>query len=164
MNKTEQKLTKQIVSKRDPQTGLTPIQEQCALMMVTGERITFIADKLQVSRSVIYQWCSLVTFQCFMNQLRDEMKRQFDAMLLALSSEAMKAVSQTLASENEALRFKAATWVLGKLDAVEVGECDPFNAVREESTFFDKDYGCKVYHPDKYQKRLNDLGLEEEKS
>lgn len=74
MNKTEQKLT--TLPKVYPQTGLTAIQEQCASLLASGERVSVVTDIVKVPIITIYQWCDLLTFQCYMNQLCDEVQRQ----------------------------------------------------------------------------------------
>lgn len=47
------------------ESGLTPIQEQAAIMLASGENITSVSEKLNLNRSTIYQWQQKITFQCF---------------------------------------------------------------------------------------------------
>lgn len=53
MNKTEQELT--TLPKVNPQTGLTAIQEQCASLPTSGERVSDVADIVKESRTTTYQ-------------------------------------------------------------------------------------------------------------
>lgn len=161
MNKTEQKLT--TLPKVNPQTGLTAIQEQCASLLASGERVSDVADILKVSRTTIYQWSDLLTFQCYMNQLRDEVQRQTNQTIFALAGEALSAIRQTLTSDNENLRLKTAMWLVERIQKVEVGKCNPFRMLKDEATFLSfADFAEPEFHPQYYQRRLKELGLQEE--
>lgn len=161
MNKIEQNLTS--LPKVNPLTGLTAIQEQCASLLASGERVTDVADNLNVSRTTIYQWSDLMTFQCYINQLRDEVQRQTNQTIFALAGEALSAIRQTLTSENESLRLKVALWLVERIQKVEVGKCNPFSILKDEATFADINrFDFTQFHPQHYQRRLKELGLQEE--
>lgn len=161
MNKTERNLTK--FAKVNPETGLTPQQEQCASLLAAGERVSVVAEKMNVSRTTIYQWHDLLTFQCFLNQLRDEVKKHMNQSLLSLAGEAIAALRQSLASENEGLRLKSAIWLLERLSKEEVGECNPFGIIKEQATFTEgwNFEMTPTFHQAFYDERLKELGLQE---
>ena len=163
MNKTGQNPTK--LASVNPLTGLTPLQEQCASLLAAGERISVVAEKVQVSRTTIYQWKEVITFQCFMNQLRDEVKAHMNQTLLSLAEEALSAIRETLASDNPSLRLKAAIWLVERLSSVEVGQCNPFKALKEEATYPNDlagwDFSAPEFHMEDYKRKLKELGLKE---
>ena len=149
--------------KVNPQTGLTPQQEQCASLLASGEKVSKVADLIQVSRTTIYQWNDLITFQCFTNQLRDEMQRHLNQSLLKMAGEALSTIQKSLTSENESLRVKSAIWLLDRINKVEVGECNPFEVIRKEATTIDPLDWDKTpsFNKNVYEKKLKELGLVE---
>lgn len=162
MNKTERNITK--LAKVNPETGLTSQQEQCASLLAAGERVSVVAEKVNVSRTTIYQWHDLLTFQCFLNQLRDEVKKHMNQSLLSLTGEAISVLRQSLASENEGKRLKSAMWLLDKMSKEEVGTCNPFSAIKEQATFADgwgfEDMSPR-FHQQVYENKLKELGLQD---
>lgn len=60
--------SKQNLTKSTQVTGLTPQQEQAAILLASGEGVTEVADKLNVNRATIYLWQQKINFQCFYNQ------------------------------------------------------------------------------------------------
>lgn len=162
MNKTKQNLTK--LTKVNPDTGLTPQQEQCASLLAAGEKVSVVAERVNVSRTTIYQWSDLLTFQCFLNQLRDEVKKHMNQSLLSLTGEAISVLRQSLASESEGTRLKSAMWLLDKMSKEEVGTCNPFSAIKEQATFSDgwgfEDMSPR-FHQQVYENKLKELGLQD---
>ena len=63
MDKTQQNLTNLTLV-----TGLTPVQEQAAMLLASGESVTEVASKVNVNRATIYLWQQKINFQCFLNQ------------------------------------------------------------------------------------------------
>lgn len=57
------------------ESGLTPIQEQAAIMLASGENITSVSEKLNLNRSTIYQWQQKITFQCFFQLPKERSQR-----------------------------------------------------------------------------------------
>lgn len=158
------KQNKTLQPKINPQTGLTPQQEECASLLAAGEKVSVVAEKVKVSRSTIYQWNELITFKCFLNQLRDEVKTHLNHTLLSLSGEALSVIRHSLKSENENARLKSAIWLLEKMSKEEVGACNPFSVIKEEATFPDIwqiDDITPVFHKNVYEKKLKELGLKE---
>ena len=159
-DKIKQKLTLQ--PKINPQTGLTPQQEECALLLATGEKVSKVAEKIQVARATIYQWADTIPFQCYLNQLRDEVQRQTHHSLFMLAEEALGTIRKALTSENENIKLKTAMWILERIDKVEVGKCNPFSALREEATYCNwHGVNDPEFHPSFYNTRLKEMGLVE---
>lgn len=114
-------------------SGLTPIQEQAAILMASGERITAIAERLHLNRSTIYEWLDVLTFQCFYNKQCEIVKEKLKAGLFGLQKEAIEAIKGSLQSDNPAIKLKAAIWLVERLSNAFVGETDPIPIIRERS-------------------------------
>ena len=56
MNENRQKPTESTT-----ESGLTPIQEQAAILLASGENVTSVSEKLNLNRSTIYQWQQKIT-------------------------------------------------------------------------------------------------------
>ena len=112
-------------------SGLTPIQEQAAILMASGERITAIAERLQVNRCTIYEWMNVLTFQCFYNKQCKIIKEKLWAGLLGLQKETIEAMKGSLQSDNPAIKLKAAIWMAERLIDGYVGETDPIEIIKD---------------------------------
>lgn len=123
-NKNQQNRTK---------SGLTPIQEQAAILLASGETITAISEKLDINRSTIYEWLDVLTFKCFYNKQCEIVKEKLKAGLFGLQKEAIKAIKESLQSDNLAIKLKAAMWMVERLSIAHVGETDPIPIIRKRS-------------------------------
>lgn len=115
-NKIEQKVT------ISPITGLTPQQEQACILFANGENVSDVASILKVNRSTLYLWQQNKAFECYYNKLCQEYKNEVKNGLLGLHKQAVATIEQLITTGSEATRLKAATWVLEKVEAIEVGE------------------------------------------
>ena len=59
-------------SKGKSQTELTPLQEQGALLLSSGQNVIEVAKTLDVDRSTIWYWRQIPAFEAILNQLRTE--------------------------------------------------------------------------------------------
>ena len=108
-NRKQQKATEMAdVPEVNTQTGLTPIQEQAAILLASGDSFTAVAEKVSVNRSTLYKWQMQITFQCFFNQQCNDYKNNLKNGLFGLANEALSAIRDCLHSDNEATRLKAA--------------------------------------------------------
>ena len=151
-------------TKASPETGLTPIQEQAAILLASGESITSVSEKLNLNRSTIYQWQQKVTFRCFFNFQKQEIKNNLLNGLFGLYKEALESVKMCLTSDNEATRLKTAMWIIGKIEDSDVGGTDAKEILKEEATrienaFSDWNAERKVFDEKKYKKLLAENGL-----
>lgn len=116
------------------QTGLTPIQEQAAILLASGETITAVAAKIGVNRGTIYDWQGIVTFQCFFNQQKHDYKEHLKNSLFGLTNDALTAVRNCLLSDNEPIKLKAATWLLERVAEQTAGVTDIRAALKAKHT------------------------------
>ena len=137
-------------------SGLTPIQEQAAILMASGERITSIAERLQLNRSTIYEWMDVLTFQCFYNKQCENNKKKLKAGLFGLQKKAIEAIKESLESSDPSIKLKAATWLVERLSDTSIGETDPANIIKER---------CRVwggYNEEKFSRLLEAYNLQEQ--
>ena len=154
MDKIQQKTTKSV------ETGLSSIQEQTAILLASGESITAVAEKMNVNRSTIYQWQTMLTFQCFFNQQKKDIREELKSGIFMLGDMAMNTLKDCLHSENEQVRLKASLAILEKIENATIGDCDARAILKEKATYDDElNWGSAYLHEEEYQKLLNENGL-----
>ena len=111
-------------SKGKSQTELTPLQEQGALLLSSGQNVIEVAKTLDVDRSTIWYWRQIPAFEAILNQLRTETLQTMQDGLLALHQQALKTIKCCLSSENETVALKASQFIIEKILQFQVGETD----------------------------------------
>tara|TARA_B110000196_G_C20754944_1_gene479417 strand:+ start:195 stop:617 length:423 start_codon:yes stop_codon:yes gene_type:complete len=111
-------------SKGKSQTELTPLQEQGALLLSSGQNVIEVAKTLDVDRSTIWYWRQIPAFEAILNQLRIETLQTMQDGLLALHQQALKTIKRCLSSENETVALKASQVIIEKTLQFQVGETD----------------------------------------
>lgn len=86
----------------NPEIGLTPQQEQVAMMLATGETITAVAAKLCLNRCTLYEWQKLLPFQCFLNKQAADYRDNLKNGLYAIASDALQAIRDSKMAEEQA--------------------------------------------------------------
>ncbi|WP_314311634.1 phBC6A51 family helix-turn-helix protein [Hoylesella saccharolytica] len=156
-NRIEQKAT------ISPTTGLTPQQEQACILLASGESVTDVADKLSLNRGTLYKWQQNKAFECYYNKQCQEYKNEVKNGLLGLHQQAVATIKQLITIGSEVTRLKAATWVLDKVEAIEVGETNIRRVLKEQCTTTNNGWGDFTNFDEKeYNKQLKVLGLDEE--
>lgn len=157
MNNIRQNQTEK--ESRSGVTGLTPQQEKAAILLASGNSVVSVAEELNVSRGTLYEWKKLLTFQCYMNEQKQGYVDSLRGGIMNLAEEAIGAIRESLNSDNEQVRLKAAMWVADKVKDYQVGQTDAREAVKQECTteMFDG-WGEKI-DEDEYKRRLKELGL-----
>ena len=146
-----------------PTTGLTPQQEQACILLASGENVTNVADKLSLNRGSLYKWQQNKAFECFYNKQCQEYKNEVKNGLLGLHQQAVATIEQLITTGSEATRLKAATWVLEKVEAIEVGETSIKRALKEQCTTTSDDWGdLTTFDEKEYKRQLKAFGLDDE--
>ena len=120
----KQDLTKsaQVMQVAHPDTGLTALQEKCAILLASGRRITDAAKEVGTSRASIYRWLEQAAFLCFYNQMKKEVQQYVEGALLDLHQQALDGIKASLESTREEVRLKASIWVVEKVSQIPIGE------------------------------------------
>lgn len=114
------------------ESGLTPLQEQAAILLASGETITAISEKLDINRSTIYEWQGILTFQCFYNKQCEIIRERIKAGVFGIQDDAFNAIKDILKGDNQAIKLKAAIWLIERASATGIGETDPHSALKEK--------------------------------
>lgn len=161
MNEKQQKLTK--LTPVEQVTGLTPQQEQAALLLASGESVTDVASKVNVNRATIYLWLQKVGFKCFYNQQCQIIQDNIRNGLFGLYGDALQALKDTLNSDNEPAKLKAAMYILGKIELIDTSQQDPVEEIKKlctTSAFNDIDDYIK-FDSNKFDALMLENGLSE---
>lgn len=155
MNKSIQKPT--FLEKK---TGLTPIQEQAAMLLASGKTISEVSGQLNINRGTLYLWFEKLTFQCFYNTIMKEIQNNIRDGIFSLYSEALQAIRQNLSSPNESIRMKAATYIIDKIQSSDVGETSPENIIRKQCTSNEIENPWPTYFDEKkFEDKMKENGL-----
>jgi hypothetical protein len=122
------------MEKINPQSGLTPIQEKAVLLLVAGKKYSQVSEELEIDRSTLYLWAEKLTFQTFFNKMCIEVQDEVRNGLFGMYNDAVKAVEEGLKSTNLTIKLKTATWLIEKLQNLNIGEKNPRNILREYAT------------------------------
>ena len=147
-----------------PTTGLTPQQEQACILLASGENVTNVADKLSLNRGTLYKWQQNKAFECFYNEQCQEYKNEVKSGLLGLHQQAIATIGQLITTGSEAIRLKAAMWLLEKVEAIEVGNTNIRQVLKDQCTITDDNnwtYFTRVDEKE-YKRQLKAYSLEEE--
>ena len=142
-------------------TGLTPQQERTAIMLASGSSVLSVAEELKVSRGTIYEWRRLITFRCYVNEQSKDYVDTIKGGVMSLADEAIAAIRDSLHSENEATRLKAAMWVADKAKDYQVGETNAVEAVKKECTTAMFSGWDEQLDEGVYKQKLKELGLKD---
>ena len=144
-------------------TGLTPTQERACSMLASGETIEAVAEEIKVPESTLLLWQRQTTFKCYFNQKRSNIKGSLTQGVYSLAQEAVNALRNSLNSDNEQVRLKAATYIVDKLQSIEVGQTDILQAVKAEATYSDSMWSHEAtFHEEDYNSKLKELGIKEQ--
>lgn len=136
-------------------TGLTAKQEQVCECLVAGEDLDAVAAKFGISVSTLYIWQKQPTFTCYYNKCRGVRRESAVQSLYGLADEAIRTVRDSMSSENESVRLRAATYIIDKLHSAEFGVTDVKTAVREEVEM----PRISCLNINSYLNRLHELGV-----
>lgn len=143
-------------------TGLTPTQERACSMLASGETIEAVAEEIKVPESTLLLWQKQTTFKCYFNQKRNNIKGSLIQGVYSLAMEAVNALRESLNSENEQVRLKAATYVVDKLQNMDIGQTDIVEVVRAEATYTNFLESEPTFHESVYNTKLKELGVKEQ--
>jgi len=145
--------------------GLTPDQEDAAMLIASGMAIQDVAEELDVHRSTVWRWRQLETFQAYLNSLRREAKLDALDRLLSLQAKALETVRRVMEEGNDSSALNAARYVLEQAEEVQVASADPRDIVRTLHTTDGysemlEQMNNGTFDEQGYRERCEELGLE----
>ena len=142
-------------------SGLTPTQEEAVKMLVAGESASMVEEKLKLEEGTIHQWRKTITFQCYYNKQCDIIKQDMRNRMLASYNLALSTLEECMASENEAIRLKSATWIIEKVSSFTFGKTNPVEVIRNQCTSVSDWTQEPILDDKKFKKMLAENGLSE---
>ena len=143
-------------------SGLTPTQEEAVKMLVAGESASAVEEKLELEEGTIHQWRKTITFQCCYNKQCDTIKQDMRNKLLSSYNRALSTLEECMASENEAVRLKSATWLIEKISTFTIGKTNPVEVIRNQCTSVSEWTEESHFDEAKFKKLLAANGLSEQ--
>lgn len=151
------------MEKVNKETGLTPVQEKAAQLLTEGKGITECAEELGIAPPDLYKWEGKPNFQAYCNRLALNQKLDTSQKLLSLQEKALEAIEGCLESDNEAVRFKAAMYIVEKVEKREIGIADVREMLRNQATEsgepFGKPFFSDIFDEKKYKQLCKENGL-----
>lgn len=143
-------------------TGLTPLQEQAIVLLLSGNNVTSVANQLSIDRGTIYLWQEKENFQAFYNGLQKKIKFETESGLMGMYNDAIQSVKNCLNSDNEQVRLKAAIWLIEEIKIKQIGHSDPRILIKgkctEDNIGIDIDLYTRL-NESKYQRLLKENNL-----
>lgn len=159
VNKNQQNSTLSGVDIANLETGLTPLQEKAALLLVSGKNITEVSNDLNIDRGTLYKWFEKIPFKAFYNKQCKEIKDNIENGLMGLYNDSIQAIKEGIKSNNEMIKLKTAFWLIEKLTSQTIGETDPRKMIKNECTgIIIDDWGIS-FNEEKYKTLLKENGL-----
>lgn len=142
------KINKKEVINRN--TGLSPIQEKAIFLLLSGIKISDVAEQLSVDRSTIYLWQEKENFQAYYNYLKEKIKFTTETNLIGFFNESLQVIKESLGSQNESIRLKSAFWIIQNILTQKKEETNVIKIIKEKcqkdllklefaTTYFDED-------------------------
>ena len=94
---------------------MEPQQQQALTLLASGKSVDEISETLDIHRTTLWRWRKNPEFIARFNQLIQQGKEQQTQFFISLQQRAFEALEDALSSENELLRFKAATVIIEKV-------------------------------------------------
>lgn len=147
-----------------PLTGLTPQQEQAAIMLASGKNLTAVARQLNLNRSTLYDWQDNTAFQCFYNQQCQDHKEAVKNALFGLYGQAIDTLTNLLSNGNENTRLKASMWLLERVASVEVGDTRLRDVLKRKCTYDPSwnSFNTVALNESEYKAELQRYGLKDD--
>lgn len=145
-----------------PLTGLTPQQEQAAMMLASGSGITAVARQLNLNRSTLYEWQENTAFQCYYNQQCQDHQQAVKNALFGLHQRAVDTLTNLLANGSENTRLKAAMWLLERVASAEIGDTNIRTVLKRQCTHDDMSLDWAKLSVAEYKAELARYGLSDD--
>jgi len=143
-------------------TGLSPIQEKAIFSLLSGSKISDVAGQLSIDRSTIYLWQEKENFKAYYNYLKEKIKFETESTLMGLHKDAVQSISESLSSDSDSIRLKAAIWILEEIKSKVIESTNPLKMIKDKCTgsTFDMDFGV-FFDQGKYDRLLKENNLRE---
>jgi hypothetical protein len=100
---------------------MEPQQQQALTLLASGKSVDEISETLDIHRTTLWRWRKNPEFIARFNQLIQQGKEKQIQSFINLQQRAFEVFEEALSSENELLRFKAATVIIDKVKELPEG-------------------------------------------
>ena len=100
---------------------MEPQQQQALTLLASGKGVDEISETLDIHRTTLWRWRKNPEFIARFNQLIQQGKEKQIQSFINLQQRAFEVFEEALSSENELLRFKAATVIIDKVKELPEG-------------------------------------------
>ena len=100
---------------------MEPQQQQALTLLASGKSVDEISETLDIHRTTLWRWRKNPEFIARFNQLIQQGKEKQIQSFINLQQRAFEVLEEALSSENEMLRFKAATVIIDKVKELPEG-------------------------------------------
>ena len=100
---------------------MEPQQQQALTLLASGKSVDEISETLDIQRTTLWRWRKNPEFIARFNQLIQQGKEKQIQSFINLQQRAFEVFEEALSSENELLRFKAATVIIDKVKELPEG-------------------------------------------
>ena len=100
---------------------MEPQQQQALTLLASGKSVDEISETLDIHRTTLWRWRKNPEFIARFNQLIQQGKEKQIQSFINLQQRAFEVFEEVLSSENELLRFKAATVIIDKVKELPEG-------------------------------------------
>ena len=100
---------------------MEPQQQQALTLLASGKSVDEISETLDIHRTTLRRWRKNPEFIARFNQLIQQGKEKQIQSFINLQQRAFEVFEEALSSENELLRFKAATVIIDKVKELPEG-------------------------------------------
>jgi hypothetical protein len=100
---------------------MEPQQQQALTLLASGLGVDEISETLDIHRTTLWRWRKNPEFIARFNQLIQQGKEKQIQSFINLQQRAFEVFEEALSSENELLRFKAATVIIDKVKELPEG-------------------------------------------
>jgi len=100
---------------------MEPQQQQALTLLASGKSVDEISETLDIHRTTLWRWRKNPEFIARFNQLIQQGKEKQVQSFINLQQRAFEVFEEALSSENELLRFKAATVIIDKVKELPEG-------------------------------------------
>jgi hypothetical protein len=159
VNKNQQNSTVSGIEGINTETGLTPLQEKAALLLVSGKNITEVSIELSIDRGTLYKWFDKIPFKAYYNKQCKEVKDSIENGLMGLYNDSIQAIKEGIKSNNEMIKLKTAFWLIEKLTSQTIGETDPREMIKKQCTHNNFIVDMETLNKDKYQQMCMENNL-----
>jgi hypothetical protein len=122
--------------------ALSGQHEKLVCELLSGKTISQVSKEMDINRTNIYETLKLPVVQARYNQLLEDIKSNTENSLFALYDQVSASIKKCLNSDNEQVSFKAAMYLLDKLDKLNIGKTDPEALIKQRKR--DKEYSEKL--------------------